>query len=133
MAYVLCTRGHIRIDALYSCFGPKLRGWLDLIAMILLGIFVAAMVYRAWDVTMINFFEYNRSNTNLRIPLAWAQLPWLGGFILFAAALLIALLRTFFALVRGDYVTASETAGVASMDEEIKSELDSLGIERPKH
>ncbi len=133
MAYVLCTRGHIRIDALYSNFGPRLRGWLDLLALLALGVFVAAMVYRAWDVTSINFLEYNRSNTNLRIPLAWAQIPWLAGFVLFAVALAVAVLRTFVALVSGDYAKAASIAGVSSQDEEIESELKSLGIERRQH
>jgi TRAP-type C4-dicarboxylate transport system permease small subunit len=133
MAYVLCTRGHIRIDALYSNFGPRVRGWLDLLALLALGIFVAAMVYRAWDVTIINYLEYNRSNTNLRIPLAWAQIPWLAGFVLFAVALAFAVLRTFVALVSGDYAKAASIAGVSSQDEEIESEFRSLGIQRHKH
>jgi TRAP-type C4-dicarboxylate transport system permease small subunit len=133
MAYVLCTRGHIRIDALYSNFSPRVRGWLDLMALLALGIFVAAMVYRAWDVTIINFLEYNRSNTNLRIPLAWAQIPWLAGFILFAVAIVVAVLRTFVALVSGDYAKAASIAGVATQDEEIESEMKSLGIQRPQH
>lgn len=133
MAYVLCTRGHIRIDALYSRLGVRTRGWLDLVALVLLGVFVSAMVYRAFDVTLINFVEYNRSNTNLRIPLAWAQVPWLGGFLLFGVAMIVAFLRTLLALLRGDYATAGATAGIATQDEEIEGELKGLGIERPHH
>jgi TRAP-type mannitol/chloroaromatic compound transport system permease small subunit len=133
LAYVLCTRGHIRIDAVYGRLGPKLRGWLDLVALILLGVFVAAMVQRAWDVTLINYTEYNRSNTNLRIPLAWAQIPWLAGFGLFALAMVVAVLRTLMALFRGDWATVAATAGVATQDEEIESELKGLGIQRPHH
>jgi TRAP-type C4-dicarboxylate transport system permease small subunit len=133
LAYVLCTRGHIRIDALYGRLPLKLRGWLDLLALALLGVFVAAMVYRAYDVTAINLVEYNRSNTNLRIPLAWAQVPWLAGFGLFAFALAIAWLRTLIALLRGDYAKAAATAGVATQDEEIEAELAGLGIQRPHH
>lgn len=133
LAYVLCTRGHIRIDALYGSFPLKVRGWLDLFALGVFGIFVAAIVYRAFDVTATNFIEYNRSNTNLRIPLAWAQIPWLGGFALFAVAMLVSFLRTLLALLRGDYATAAATAGVATQDEEIENELKGYGIERPNH
>jgi len=128
MAYVLCTRGHIRIDALYGTLSPKVRGWLDLMALIALGVFVAAMVERAWDVTWTNFIETNRSNTNLRIPLALPQFPWFAGIFLFAVAIALAFVRTFFALLRGDYITARDTAGVATMDEEIESEMASLGL-----
>jgi len=133
LAYVLCTRGHIRIDALYGRLPLKVRGWLDLFALVMLGIFVAAMVHRAFDVTSTNFLEYNRSNTNLRIPLAWAQIPWLAGFVLFALALVVSFLRTFLALIKGDYAKAAETSGVATQDEEIESELKGLGIQRPHH
>jgi len=128
LAYVLCTRGHIRIDALYGRLPLKLRGWLDLLALALLGVFVAAMVYRAYDVTATNFIETNRSNTNLRIPLALPQFPWFAGIFLFAVAIVLAFVRTFFALLRGDYIMARDTAGVATMDEEIESEMASLGL-----
>ncbi len=75
MAHVLITRGHVRIDVLYGSLSAPVRAWLDVISLICLGIFVGALVERAWDVSFTNLIEYNRSNTNLRIPLAWAQLP----------------------------------------------------------
>lgn len=133
MAHALCTRGHIRIDAVYGNFSPRIRGILDVISLAVLGIFVAVMLYRAWDLTSLNLIEYNRSNTNLRIPLAWAQIPWLAGILLFAFALLVAVLRTTLALLRGDHATVAATAGVATQDEEIESELKGLGIQRPQH
>lgn len=130
LAYVLCTRGHIRIDALYGNFSLKVRCLLDLFALALFGIFIFAMVYRAYDLTYTNFVEYNRSNTNLRIPLAWAQIPWFAGLLLFAIALVVSFLRTVLALLRGDYATAAATSGVATQDEEIENELKGYGIER---
>jgi len=133
LAYVLCARGHIRIDAVYGNLPLKVRGWLDLFALTLFGVFIFAMVYRAFDVTYTNFIEYNRSNTNLRIPLSWAQIPWFGGLLLFAVALVLSFLRTFLALLRGDYATAAATSGVATQDEEIENELKGYGIERPHH
>lgn len=133
LAYVLCTRGHIRIDALYGNFSLKTRCWLDLFALVLFGIFILAMVYRAFDVTYTNFIEYNRSNTNLRIPLAWAQIPWFAGLVLFGLALVVSFLRSLLALLRGDYATVAATSGVATQDEEIENELKGYGIERPHH
>lgn len=129
LAYVLCTRGHIRIDALYGRFPLKVRGWLDLFALVLFGVFILAMVYRAFDVTWTNVIEYNRSNTNLRIPLAWAQVPWFAGLALFAIAWVLGVLRTLLSLLQGDYATAAATSGVATQDEEIESELKSYGLD----
>lgn len=128
MSYVLVTKGHVRIDALYGTLGPRVRAVLDIVALLVLAIFVAALVERALDVTMTSWAENIRSNTPLRIPLAWPQSVWLAGIVLFAVVLAVAILRSTLALLRGDYATVRETAGAASQDEEIESELKSLGI-----
>lgn len=128
MAYVLVTRGHVRIDALYVYFSRRTQVLLDLLALIVLGIFVGALLERAWDISSTSYVEQIRSNTPLRLPLAWAQLPWLGGIALFALALALAVLRTLMALLRGDYATAAATAGAVTQDEEVESELEGLGI-----
>jgi TRAP-type C4-dicarboxylate transport system permease small subunit len=129
MAYVLITRGHVRIDVLYSRLGVRLRAVLDIIALVLLTVFIGAVLERAFDVTYTNYVEYNRSNTNLRVPFAWSQIPWVLGLALFFFTAVIAILRSLLALVRGDYVTVNATAGAASMDEEIENELKGLGIQ----
>jgi TRAP-type C4-dicarboxylate transport system permease small subunit len=132
MAHVLVTRGHVRIDALYGFFSRRTRVLLDLFALVVLGIFVAALLERAWDVAWTSYIEQIRSNTPLRIPLAWAQLPWFGGIALFAIALVLAVLRTLLALLRGDYATASATSSAVTQDEEVESELEGLGIGRDR-
>jgi TRAP-type C4-dicarboxylate transport system permease small subunit len=129
MAYVMVTRGHVRIDALYTFLPRVLRSWLDLLALLAMAVFVGAMLERVFDLSWTNFIDNNRSNTNLRIPLAWAQLPWFAGLLLFYVAIVVAILRTFVSLVRGDLATASATAGISSHEEEIASELKTYGIE----
>jgi TRAP-type C4-dicarboxylate transport system permease small subunit len=130
LAHVLVTRGHVRIDALYALFNPRTRILLDLLALIVLGIFVGALLERAWDLASTSVIEGLRSNTPLRIPLAWAQVPWLAGIALFALALALAVLRTVLALLRGDYATASATSSAVTQDEEVESELQGLGLGR---
>jgi TRAP-type mannitol/chloroaromatic compound transport system permease small subunit len=132
MAHVLVTRGHVRIDALYGNLGRRTRVLLDLLALIVLAIFVAALLERAWDVAWTSYAEHIRSNTPLRIPLAWAQLPWFFGFALFGVALVLAVLRTLLALVRSDYATAAATSSAITQDEEVESELEGLGIGRDR-
>ncbi len=130
LAHALVTRGHVRIDALYSRFSPRNQVLLDLIALIGLGIFLAALLERAWDVAFTSWVGELRSNTPLRLPLAWAQLPWFGGIALFGLALVLAVLRTLVALARGDYATAAATSGAITQHEEIASELESLGLSK---
>ena len=115
-----------------AVFSRRTRALLDLFALIVLGIFVAALLERAWDVAWTSYIEQIRSNTPLRIPLAWAQLPWFGGIALFAVALVLAVLRTLLALLRGDYATASATSSAVTQDEEVESELEGLGIGRDR-
>jgi len=128
MAHVLVTRGHVRIDALYGRLPLRVRSVLDVIALLTLGVLGFMLVDTGYDLVHTNFTEWNRANTPLRTPLSLPQIPWLFGFVLFFVAIAVAILRTVLALLKGDYITASATAGVASQDEEIAGELASLGI-----
>jgi len=130
MAHVLVTRGHVRIDALYGYFAPRTRGLLDLFALLVLGVFMAALLERSWDVASTSYIEQIRTNSPQRLPLAWAQIPWFAGIALFFLALVLAFLRSAAALLRGDYAAANAIAGAASQDEEIESELEGLGIQK---
>jgi len=132
MAYVLVTRGHVRIDALYGGFSPRVRSLLDIFALLVLGLFVGALLERTWDVASTSYVEEIRSNSPNRLPLAWAQLPWFAGIALFFIALVLAVLRASLALLRGDYAAAAAIAGASTQDEEIESELEGLGLQKEK-
>jgi len=130
LAHVLMTRGHVRIDALYGVFSPKWRAICDIFALLVLGLFLAVLLERAWDVAYTSLVESIRSNTPLRIPLAWAQLPWFAGLVLFGVALVLAVLRSSLALLHGDYAKVASIAGASTQDEEIEGELEGLGISK---
>lgn len=128
LAHVLVTRGHVRIDVLYGNLGTRAKAVFDLLAIVGLAILVLAIVDRAGEIFLDNLTGGNRSNTPLRIPLAWPQAPWFAGFVLFLIVTVLAFLRSLLALVRGDHATVAATIGVPSQDEEVKGELGSLGI-----
>ncbi|MBX3501079.1 MAG: TRAP transporter small permease [Alphaproteobacteria bacterium] len=128
LAYVLVTRGHVRIDALYARLPLRVRAALDIVALLALGIVAYTLLDSGFRLVEANFVEGNRANTPLRTPLALPQIPWLFGLGLFFFSIIVATLRTLAALRRSDYVTANRTAGVVSQDEEIESELAELGI-----
>lgn len=133
LAHVLVTRGHVRIDALYLHLPPRTRAVLDLVALLTLGIVALTMLDRSFDLVHSNYVEWNRSNTPLRTPLSLPQMPWVFGLALFLFSICVAFLRASIALARGDLVMVNQTAGVSSQDEEIESELASLGIATGKH
>ena len=131
MAHVLVTRGHVRIDVLYGRLGARAKAAFDLVAIVGLAILVIAIVDRGGAIFIESLEGANRSNTPLRIPLAWPQAPWFAGFVLFLAAAAVAFLRSLQALLRGDHAGVSRIIGVPSQDEEVEGELGSLGIQVP--
>jgi TRAP-type C4-dicarboxylate transport system permease small subunit len=133
LAHVLVMRGHVRIDALYLRLAPRTRAVLDVLALLTLGVVALTMLDRSFDLAHSNYLEWNRANTPLRTPLSLPQMPWVFGLALFFFSICVALARASIALARGDLLTVSQTAGVASQDEEIESELASLGIATGRH
>jgi hypothetical protein len=83
-------------------------------------------------VASTSYIDEIRSNSPQRLLLAWAQIPWFGGIALFFIAIVLAFLRSLASLLRGDYATAAATAGAATQDEEIETELEGLGIPRDR-
>lgn len=128
MAYVLVARGHVRIDALYGIFPAGVRAVLDVAALLGLGLLVLALADRSWEILADNYRGWNRSNTPLRLVLAYPQSLWFLGWAYFLLGIVLAVLRILLALLKGDMATVSATAGVPSQDEEIKGELEGLGI-----
>jgi TRAP-type C4-dicarboxylate transport system permease small subunit len=131
MAYVLVTKGHVRIDVLYIQFSPKVRAIMDVIALVVMAIFVLAVLERAINVASTSFVEEIRSNTQLRIQLAWSQIPWAFGIGLFFVAILLALFRSVAAILVGDFALVSTIAGASSAEEEIKAETQGLNLRGP--
>lgn len=132
MAYVLINRGHVRIDVLYIQFSPTLRAIMDIIALLVMFVFMFAVLERAIDVATTSYVEDIRSNTQLRIPLAWSQIPWAFGMGLFFLAIVVALIRSFDALLKGDFGAINAIAGIATTEEEIEAELRGLDV-GPQH
>lgn len=128
MAFVLVTRGHVRIDVLYIQFGQRARAAMDIMALLVMFVFVFAVLERAIDVATTSYVEQIRSNTQLRIPLAWPQIPWAFGIGLFFLAILVALIRSFVAVIRGDFAAVTAISGVATTEEEIEAELKGLDV-----
>lgn len=128
LAHVVTTRSNVRIDALYMNFGPRTRAILDLIALVVFMIFVAYLLERSWSLALQSYDANIRSNTTLRVPLAWAQLPWAMGLTLFASALLLSFVITLLHLLRGDVAKAAAVSGASSTEDEVAAELTGLGL-----
>jgi hypothetical protein len=88
------------------------------------------MLERAINIASTSYVEEIRSNTQLRIRLAWSQIPWAFGIGLFFVAILLAIFRSVAAMLTGDFATVNAIAGVSTTEEEIEVETRGLDVRR---
>ena len=121
-SYCLLTRSNIRIDVLYNQLGIKTRGWLDLLGLALLTYYVYLLSTNALSMFRDNL-EYNSTaQTTLATPLWIPQSFWISGLFFFLFCLGFMTLYVMISMLRGQWETVNQLAGVKSVEEEIKEE-----------
>lgn len=121
-AYTLMCKAHIRIDALYLNFSMKVRGMLDLFALLALAMFAILVVDAVFSVVSDSYSGGSTANTPLGTPLWIPQSLWMIGLIWFSFAISIVTLRAFFGLLSGDTDGVQKLAGSPTLDEQIEDE-----------
>lgn len=122
-SYVLLQRGNVRIDAVYQLLPLWLRSMLDVVSLLGLLVFVAFLVWRAGVLVQTTIELGARSVTPMRTPLIVPQGLWLFGLVVFLLVILLTLLRTGIALVKGDFLAVQRAAGAAGVHDEVEGEL----------
>lgn len=122
-SFALLSRSHVRIDILYVLLPLRIRAFLDVVSLVVLGIFVALLTRYAWGILFESIQFSYRANTPLATPLWIPQLLWLSGLVFFFVTLANQLLRSSMALVKGDWFAVREVAGTRSIDDEIEAEI----------
>jgi len=74
--------GHVRITLLVSRLPVKLAGWLRLVVLIIIFIFMAAITQSAFSMVVYAYEINLRSDTWLTFPLIWPQLTVFIGFLM---------------------------------------------------
>lgn len=110
--FVLFERAHVRIDVAYQRFGPRLRAYADLLALMSMGMFVAVLSYRAWITLDETLLFGSRSRTMLQTPLWIPQSIWLAGLLFFLLCLAFMTLYVVILLLRGRLSDVSRIAGI---------------------
>ncbi|WP_152207836.1 TRAP transporter small permease subunit [Marinobacter changyiensis] len=118
-AYTLMCKAHIRIDALYLNFPLKVRGVLDLLALLAMALFCVLVVGAVFDVAMHSYSGGSTANTPLGTPLWIPQVLWLLGLTWFSVAVCLLSLRVFFGVLSGDTEGVQKRAGSPTLDEQI--------------
>jgi TRAP-type C4-dicarboxylate transport system permease small subunit len=122
LSFTLLQRANVRVDALYMHLPAAVRAWLDLLAMVALGVFVGVLTWQAWTVLETSIAFDARATTPLQTPLWIPQVLWLAGLALFAFTWLPLFLRACAALLQGDRAGASRLVGAPSQEESAAAE-----------
>ncbi len=121
-AYCLFTRANIRIDAFYNLLNFKIRACLDILGIILLLFYIFVLSTSALEMFLENWQFNSTAQTTLATPLWIPQVFWLSGLFFFLACLVFILIFCLISLIRGDWRTVQQIAGVKSVEEEISEE-----------
>lgn len=125
-AFALLQKAHVRIDTLYLALPRRLRPWLDVTALLVLGGFVGLVTWYAADMLRFTIAFGARSLSLLSTPMWIPQGAWVAGLIVFFLVIVLLLLRTLSAMLAGDRDTALRLAGLATAQDELKEELTDL-------
>ncbi|MBL8379914.1 MAG: TRAP transporter small permease [Burkholderiales bacterium] len=121
-AFALIKRANVRVDALYQHLPARLRGLLDVLALLALGVLVAYLTWYAWNVLATSWHLKAQSNSALKTPLWIPQGLWFMGLVLFLTTLALLLARGLAAMMRGDWSTLHALLSARSIAEDAEDE-----------
>ena len=128
-AYAMLQRANVRIDGIYLLASTPLRAVMDIVALLALGLYVAAMLHSGWILWLDNYSYDSRSITSWRTPLAIPQGFWLAGWAWLGVALALVLARCLQAVAGGRLADVVTVAGVRTMAEEVADEVAHAEVE----
>jgi len=121
-SFVLFERAHVRIDAAYQYFGPRLRAVADVVGLLALGMFIGVLTYRAWLTLDDTLLFGSRSRTTLQTPLWIPQSLWLVGLGFFLLCIVFLAVYAALLILRGRSTDVARIAGIPHVTAQIESE-----------
>ncbi|KAE9628151.1 TRAP transporter small permease subunit [Parasedimentitalea maritima] len=122
LSFALFERAHIRVDALMGVIPRKLHSVINLLGLVLLVGFALVVTTMVWGMVGDTLKHSSRSITPMRVPLAYPQIPWLLGWVLFVISGVLLGLVAVKRFFTGDTTGVQELIGVKSIDEQIQDE-----------
>lgn len=122
--FTLLEKAHVRVDVVHSRFGPRMRGFLDIFALLVMTIIAGALAYYGYTVF---FTSYDMNSTvvfSRTIMLWWFQFAWFIGLLAFFIVSLSLFLQAARAFLRNDLAGVAAMAGVPNTDDEVRQEIE---------
>ncbi len=132
LAFTLLRRANVRVDALYIHLPQIVCAILDILALLVLGLFIALLTWQAWAVLETSLAFDAHATTPLATPLWMPQVLWLIGLCLFVFTIVPLLLRALFALLGGDLATVRRLAGARTIEEDAADEAAHTATLKPQ-
>jgi TRAP-type mannitol/chloroaromatic compound transport system permease small subunit len=128
LAYVLATKGHIRVDVLVTHLPVRLRAYLHVLALTFLTVLSLLFARRAWDV-VFESWEFGAKDTSaLSIPLIIPQGFWAVGLSVFCALTVVMWVEMILLLMLSQQGAVEQRLGARSIEEETEEALDAVGL-----
>jgi TRAP-type C4-dicarboxylate transport system permease small subunit len=130
LAHALARRTHIRVDIWVNRLPLRLRAWLHLSALLLLGGFAAFCTWAAWSLLEESLLFGATDNSALRIPLAIPQGIWFAGLAAFCLMVLVLVLEAALALLLGRAEEVDRLLGARTLEDETAEALEAVAMAR---
>ena len=128
LAYVLATKGHIRVDVLVTRLPVRIRAYLHVLALTFLTVLSLLFARRAWDVCLESW-EFGAKDTSaLSIPLIIPQGLWAIGISVFCILAVIMWLEMVLLLLLAQHAAVDQRLGARSIEEETEEALEAVGL-----
>jgi len=127
LAGALDARTHVRIDILIQKVPGRWRGYLHWLALALLVVFAAFLLYGAWHTTAESWDFKATDNSLLKTPLVIPQGLWLFGIGVFGVMAALRLLEVALLLPSADIQAIEHLTGPRSYVEEAEEALEAIG------
>jgi TRAP-type C4-dicarboxylate transport system permease small subunit len=122
LSLALLHRLHIRIDSFYELLPPPFRIAIDLVSLMGFIVFIGLITIYAWGVLGQSLTSSTRSISALAVPVAIPQATWVAGFLFLILVLLLLLVESIGALLRGDVRGFFALIGPKAIAEEVEEE-----------
>jgi TRAP-type C4-dicarboxylate transport system permease small subunit len=130
LAHTLARRAHIRVDVWVNRLPLRLRAWLHLLALLLLGGFAGFCAWAAWTLVDESLLFGAVDNSALRIPLAVPQGLWLAGIGAFCLMIAVLALESLLFLLTGRAEAVDELLGSRTLADETEEALEAVAMAR---
>jgi TRAP-type C4-dicarboxylate transport system permease small subunit len=130
LAHALTERSHVRIDMLVNRLPQRIRIWLHLLSLVLLGVFVSFVAWDAWALVDESLLFGATDISLLRTPLAIPQGLWATGLGVFLLLITCMVVENFLLACVGDARQVERNLSSRGYDEEAQEALEALASVR---